>query len=319
MSTAMLTTATLGRSDLEATRLIYGCMRIVGTWNPAEVDAERRERAKASIRAAVEAGYTHFDHADIYCRGMCEQVFGEYLAESPGLRERIVITTKCGIRFPGDPVNDAPHRYDFSKQHILDSAAKSLQRLGIETIDCYLLHRPDVLMHPEQIAEAFDELHRQGKVRHFGVSNFTIAQLRCLQAALDQPLVCNQIPLHPNRFAAIEDDTLHELHRLRVTPTAWSPVGGGMFATGGRVPAEHADRERLEALLATLDAEAERLGTNRTAVTLAWLMQHPAGVQPIVGTTNGERIREAVSADGLTLEREAWYRIYLAARARKLP
>ena len=319
MTATTLTTTTLGQSDLTATRLIYGCMRIVGTWNPQEVDTDRRDRAKASIAAAVDAGYTHFDHADIYCRGMCEQVFGEYLGESPGLRQRITITTKCGIRFAGDPGKDSPHRYDFSPQHILASAEASLKRLGVDTIDCYLLHRPDVLMHPEQIAGAFDELHRQGKVRHFGVSNFTTAQLICLQAALDQPLVCNQIAFHPNRFAALEDDTLHELHRLRVTPTAWSPVGGGMFATGGRVPSDHPDRERLEGLLNVLDAEAERLGTNRTAVTLAWLMQHPAGVHPIIGTTNAERIREAVTADTLNLDREAWYRIYLAARGRKLP
>ncbi|MEX1017182.1 MAG: aldo/keto reductase [Phycisphaeraceae bacterium] len=314
-----LTTAPIGNTDLVATRLIYGCMRIVGTWNVAEVDAERTAQAHAAIHAALDAGYTHFDHADIYCHTECERVFGDLLRQSPSLRENMLITTKCGIRFPGDRTPDATHRYDFSREHIIRSCEQSLKRLGIDTIDLYLLHRPDVLMDPLEIAEAFGQLRQQGKVRHFGVSNFTPPQFDCLQAALDAPLACNQIQIHPGRLDPFEDGTLNHLQRLGVTPTAYSPVAGGRFATGYRVKPDHPEPEKLQALLDALDAEAEAHNVDRTAITLAWLMKHPAGIQPIIGSRNPDRIRDAVAADRVELSRESWYRIYLAARGKKLP
>lgn len=307
-------TAPIGRSDLHATRLIYGCMRTVGTWNPAEITAERKAGAFAALDAALDAGYTHFDHADIYCKGGCEAVFGEWLKAKRVDRSSLVITTKCGIRWAGDPTPDATHRYDFSKSHILWSCEQSLKRLGIETIDVYLLHRPDVLMDPPEIAEAFAQLKRQGKVRYFGVSNFTIPQLEDLQSALEEPLVCNQIEAHPGRLSPIEDGTLNTLRRLSVTPTAWSPVAGGKFGDGPL--ADDADTRRIQD---ALDAEAKTHGVTRTVITLAWLMRHPSGIQPIIGTIKPDRIRDAVAADTVDLSREAWYRIYLAARGKPLP
>lgn len=307
-------TTSLGASDLTTTRLIYGCMRLPGTWDPSKIDDARKREAFAALDAAVEAGYTHFDHADIYARGGCESIFGEYLQANPGLRETIVITTKCGIRFGGDPTDDAPHRYDFSPDWIRASCEGSLKRLGIDQIDVYLLHRPDVLMDPDAVAEAFDDLRQAGKVRHFGVSNFTPSQWQLLSSRLDAPLVCNQIEIHPLRLAPIEDGTLDRLLTDGITPTAWSPVAGGRLgdkATG--------DDEHTTALLAAIDAEAKAHGVSRFAMILAWLMRHPSGVLPIIGSRTPDRIRDAVAADGVDLSREAWYRIYLAARGKKLP
>ncbi len=307
-------TVRLGRSELQTTRLIYGCMRIAGTWNPAEIDERRRREAFAALEAAVEFGYNHFDHADIYANGGCEQLLGEFLKVNPGLRERIIITTKVGIRWAGDADADAPHRYDFSAGHIERSCEASLKRLGIEVIDVYLLHRPDVLMAPGEVAGALQRLKEQGKVRYFGVSNFTPAQVALLQSHLGEPLVCNQIEVHPLRLSPFEDGTLDYLCEHGITPTSWSPVAGGRLGDPPR-----ADSDAPARLLAALDAEAKRCGISRTAVVLAWLLRHPAGILPIVGSRQPERIREAVAAEGVELSREAWYRIYTAARGRALP
>lgn len=304
----------LGRSPLKTTRLIYGCMRIPGTWNPAEIDDVRRREAFAALDAAVDAGYNHFDHADIYARGACESLFGEYLRSHPGLRERIIITTKVGIRWAGDGDARAPHRYDFSAAWIERSCEGSLRRLGVDTIDVYLLHRPDVLMNPDEVAAAFDRLHAAGKVRHFGVSNFTPSQTALLQSRLRRPLVCNQIEVHPLRLAPFEDGTLDSLLQVGITPTSWSPIAGGRLGDKAK-----ADDETTQRVLAALDAEAAALGVSRLAIICAWLLRHPACVLPIVGSRRPERIRDAVAADRVELSREAWYRIYVAARGKPLP
>ena len=306
-------TVSLGQSDLESTRLIYGCMRIPGTWDVAEINDTRRREAFAALEAAVEAGYNHFDHADIYAHGECEQIFGDFLRANPGLRERIIITTKCGIRWAGDPDPQAPHRYDFSAEWIESSCERSLERLGTDTIDAYLLHRPDVLMDPAEIAAAFDRLHAAGKVRYFGVSNFTPSQTALLQAALDRPLVCNQIEVHPLRLSPFEDGTLDDLYQRTITPTSWSPVAGGRLFKDSPDDQHHTD------LLAALDREAAAHAVSRAAILMAWLLKHPSGILPIVGSRNPDRIRDAVAGESLDLTREAWYRIYLAARGKALP
>ena len=307
-------TVRLGASDLQTSRLIYGCMRLPGTWEPAKIDARRRKEAFAALEAAVAAGYNHFDHADIYAHGECERLFGEFLRAHPGLRAQVLITTKVGIRWPKEPAADAPHRYDFSAAHIQRSCEGSLRRLGIDMVDVYLLHRPDVLMNPDEVAAAFDRLRQQGKVRHFGVSNFTPSQLALLQSRWREPLVCNQIEVHPLRLSPLEDGTLDYLYRQRVTPTAWSPLAGGRL--GALRPRGGGARARL---LRTLDSEAKHHGISRSSVVLAWLLRHPAGILPVIGSRQPERIRDAVAADEVELSREAWYRIYLAARAKALP
>lgn len=305
--------------DLVSTRMIYGCMRIAGTWNPAEIDAQHRREAFAAIEAALEAGYNHFDHADIYARGGCEQLFGDYLKDNPGVRERILITTKCGIRWSGDSAADAPHRYDFSAAWIEQSCEGSLKRLGVDTLDLYLLHRPDALMDPDEVAGVFDKLHTAGKVRYFGVSNFSASQTALLASRLSQPLVCNQIEVHPLRLAPFEDGTLDALYAAKIVPTSWSPLAGGRLGDGAaQSSGTPGDDARLR-LVELLDTEAKALGVSRAALICAWLLKHPANILPIIGSRKPQRIRDAVQADGVELSREAWYRIYVAARGQPLP
>jgi predicted oxidoreductase len=307
-------TQRIGKSDLQTARLSYGCMRIAGTWNPNDVTPERWEKGERAVIAAYEAGYTLFDHADIYCSGRCEEIFGTAMKKVSGMRENVVIATKCGIRFPGEPNPDSPHRYDFSASHILESCDKSLERLGVETIDIYQLHRPDLLMNPAEIAEAFTKLHEQGKVRWFGVSNFLPSFVSALQSALSFPLVVNQVEIHLGRLDCFQDGTLDQCLEREITPLSWSPLGGGWLGDGGT------SREGAgQNLLRVMDTVGEKYGVGRTVIALAWLLKHPSGIVPIVGSANPERIKDAVKADAVELDREDWYRLLVAARGKPLP
>ena len=185
-------TIPLGVSSLTSSRLAYGCWRVAGSWNPAEVTPDSRAAGRRAIIAAYEAGYTLFDNADIYCRGEAERILGEVLQEVPGMRGRVLIATKGGIRSGGDPQPDSPPRYDFSAPHIISACEQSLKRLGLETIDLYLLHRPDYLADPEEVARAFSELRAAGKVRYFGVSNFRPTLVTALQVACPMPLIAHR-------------------------------------------------------------------------------------------------------------------------------
>lgn len=312
-------TQPLGRSTLVSTRLAYGCMRCAGTMDRARFTPEMEARGRRAILAAYEAGYTHFDHADIYGNGISEEIFGRVLRDEPGMRERVVVGSKCGIRWAGDPDSAAPHRWDFSRAHIVRSCEGSLRRLGIERIDLYMLHRPDYLADPHEIAAAFDELKRAGKVREFGVSNFRPSQYAMLQRACPMPLVVNQVEIHPGRLECFEDGTLDQCLAEGVTPVAWSPLGGGMFGDGGAPSPDDPRAGGLRALNATLDAIAARHGVPRTLLVLAWLLRHPAGIVPVVGSTDPARIAGAARADALELSREEWYTILVAARMRGLP
>jgi predicted oxidoreductase len=312
-------TQRLGKSDLVISRLSYGCMRYVGTWNPAEITPEREAQAHAAIKAALDHGYTLFDHADIYCAGGCETVFGRFLKANPSVRQSIQIATKCGIIFGGNPKPTSPHRYDFSASHIAWSAEQSLKRLQIETIDLYQLHRPDVLMNPPEIAEAFTKLRDAGKVRYFGVSNFLPSQVAALQAHLAFPLIVNQVEIHLGRLDNFVDGTLDQCIEKSITPLSWSPIAGGFLATGGTVPDQHPRRDTMRLLVQELDAVAERYGVSRTVIAIAWLLKHPSGIIPIVGSCRPAHIADAVKADGIDLDREDWYRLYVAARGTKLP
>jgi predicted oxidoreductase len=312
-------TQLLGRSSLVVSRLAYGCMRIPRTWEPAEITPQREADAKRAVRAAVEAGYTLFDHADIYARGESERIFGDLLAESPGLRDKMIIATKCGIRFPGDPAPASPHRYDFSRQHILQSCEGSLRRLRIETIDLYQLHRPDLLMDPAEVCEAFETLRRQGKVREFGVSNFLPSFVDALQAQLPFPLIVNQVEIHLGRLACFYDGTLDQCLQRQITPLAWSPLGGGFLGTGGTIRDDHPRKKLLDGLISVLDEIAGRYGVSRTVMALAWLMKHPSRIIPIVGSVRPDHIADAARADALEVDREDWYRLLVAARGEKLP
>ena len=311
-------TIPLGVSSIQASRLGFGCWRVLGP-EGAEPNREREAGARKSIVAAYEAGFTLFDHADVYADGAAERVFGEVLKQVRDMRERVVITTKCGIRRKTVPNPDSPYRYDFSAEHIIKSCEQSLKRLGVETIDIYQLHRPDYLMEPAEVAGAFRRLKEQGKVRQFGVSNFKPHQLALLQDVCPFPLIVHQVELSLARLDAFEDGTLDQCLGETITPLAWSPLAGGRLADTLPIDINSPDHARRIGLRETLDDIARDYGCSRTVVALAWLLKHPAKIIPIIGTAKPERIQEASQTDKLQLSRDEWYRLMEAARGDRLP
>jgi predicted oxidoreductase len=294
-------------------------MRAAGTMDRSRFTPGMEARGRAAILAAYEAGYTHFDHADIYGNGLGEEIFGRVLRDVPGMRERVLVATKCGIRWAGDPDAAAPHRWDFSREHIVRSCEGSLRRLGIECVDLFMLHRPDYLADPHEIAAAFEQLHRTGKALEFGVSNFRPSLVAALRSACPLPLLVNQVEVHLLRLDCLEDGTLDQCLAEGITPVSWSPLAGGRLGDGA-VPEARDPRAGLHAaLLAKLDETALRHGVSRSVVALAWLLRHPAGIVPIVGSVQPDRIRDAVGADDFELSREEWYALLVAARGQGLP
>jgi predicted oxidoreductase len=312
-------TIPLGVSLLTGSRLAYGCWRVAGSWNPAEVTPASQEAGRRAVIAAYEAGYTVFDNADIYCRGEAERILGGVLNEVSGMRQRVIIVTKGGIRPEGDPEPGAPGRYDFSASHLINACEQSLERLGLDMVDLYLLHRPDYLADPEEVAKAFTQLKAAGKARYFGVSNFRPMLLTALQAVCPMPLVVHQVEISLARLDAFTDGTLDQCLIERITPMAWSPLAAGLIGEGASRLLPSQQSYRAERFLPELDAVARARGASRIAVALAWLLRHPARIQPIVGTTNPDRIREAAKAAELELTREEWYRLLIAARGEPLP
>ena len=312
-------TIQLGVSSLNSSRLAYGCWRVAGTWDPAEVTPESRATGLRAIVAAYEAGYTLFDNADIYCAGEAERVLGAALKEVSGMRQRVVIATKCGIRPAGTPTADSPGRYDFSPDYIVSACEQSLKRLGIETIDLLMLHRPDYLADPHGIAEAFSQLKSSGKVRYFGVSNFRPTLVTALQAACPMPLVVHQVEISLAKLDAFTDGTLDQCLIEQITPMAWSPLAAGLLGAGANRLLPSQKVYRPDTFLPVIDSVAKARGTTRTVVALAWLLKHPGKIQPIVGSIKPDRIREAAKADELDLTREEWYRLLIAARGEPMP
>jgi predicted oxidoreductase len=319
-----LKTYTVPHTSLTFSRLGYGCMQMGGQWDSSPLTQVERTRAAALLEAAVEEGYTLFDHADIYALGKSETVFGEVLQQRPGLRDQIILQSKCGIRFANDPQPGDPGRFDFSHAHILRAVEGSLRRLQTDRLDVLLLHRPDPLVEPEEVAQAFAALKAAGKVRYFGVSNHTPGQMALLKKYVDEPLVVNQLELNLLHSEMIEDGVLANqaanhytgqtgildycrLHGILIQ--AWAPVATGRLID----PPRKAD-ERTRKAAAAVAHLAQAKGTSREAIALAWLLRHPAGVQPIVGTTRVERLRASALADAVTLTREEWYSLWIAAR-----
>lgn len=293
----------LGQSDISVSRLAYGCMRIVGDGTD-----ESRSRGKAAVHAAYDAGYTHFDHADIYGGGRCEELFGEVLRETPGLRESVVITSKCGIR-------SDPKRYDFTRDHIVSSVDGSLARLGIKRLDILLLHRPDYLFSGQEVARAFRELADSGKVAHFGVSNFGPSQVSLLQHYCDFPLITNQVEINIHNISTLNDGTLDQCQELGITPGAWCPMGGVAYPAWGNTFSDD-DEQRIDA---ELSRQAAHYETSKELVFLAWLLEHPAVIVPIIGSTTPQRIRAAVEALSVDYSREDWYRLLEARNGHPVP
>jgi predicted oxidoreductase len=268
--------------------------------------------------AAYESGYTFFDNADIYCRGEAEKILGAVLKQVSGMRERVLIATKGGIR-PGDANANLPGRYDFSAQYIVEACEGSLERLGIETIDLYMLHRPDLLADPDEIAAAFSKLQQSGKVRTFGVSNFRPSLVSAVQRAWRMPLIAHQVEISLARLEAFTDGTLDQCLEERMTPMAWSPLAGGLIGSGAKNLLPSQQQYKVERFLPALEALAKGYGVSRTVIALAWLLKHPSGIVPILGSNSAARIREAAKATEVDLTREDWYRLLVAARGEPMP
>ena len=299
-------TLTLGSSSLTATRLAYGCWRLAGSEGGPRLDDSD---GMTAVRAAYDAGYTLFDNADIYGRGECERIFGNVLRETPGMRKRIVLATKCGICPPWD---GRTHCYDSSSAYLIASVEGSLKRLGTDFVDLLMIHRPDFLGDPADIATAFAQLRTQGKVREFGVSNFRPSQLAALQKHCPMPLIVNQVEVSLAALSCLDDGTLDQCIAVRITPMAWSPLAKGLLlgaAKDGRT-------QNLQSLLSKLAAEKS---ATPAAIALAWLLRHPSRMMPIIGSVNPARIREAVRADAIALTRGEWYTLLTAARGTPLP
>ena len=319
----------ISNTDLEVSRIAYGCMKIGGRWDVSPPTEDDRGTAARACMAAFDAGINLFDHADIYARGKSETVFGDFLAATPGFRDKIVLQSKCGIRIANTPNPGDPQRYDFSYKHIVSSAETSLQRLRTDRLDILLLHRPDALVEPAEVARAFDDLYSSGKVRYFGVSNHTAGQIALLQKFVRQRLIINQVELsllhsnliaegiHANRPDAscmLASGMLDYCRLNDMLIQAWGPVASGKLFKQD-VELTPAERNTAE-LVRKLAAEKQ---TSPEAIMIGWLLRLPVGIQPIVGTTNPERIAASCLADPLELTREEWYTLYTAARGTPLP
>jgi predicted oxidoreductase len=278
---------------------------------------DRIEKAEAGrfVKKALDLGAVFFDHADVYGDGKCEEIFAEAIGMNAALRDKIILQTKCGIR--------KGVAFDFSKEHILESVNGSLKRLKTAYIDVLLLHRPDALVEPEEVAEAFGVLQAQGKVRHFGVSNQNPTQIELLRKFVKQPIAANQLQLsitnanmisqglHVNmldEYAVNRDGGVLDYCRLYdITIQPWSPFQYGFFE------GVFLGNAKFPALNAKIDELAKKYSASNTTIAMAWLLRHPARFQPVTGTMNADRLADCVRAADITLTKEEWYAIYLAA------
>lgn len=243
----------LSHWGLNTSRLVLGCMGLGGGWNRDPITNEHLKHAESAVEAALEAGITMFDHADIYTMGKAETVFGQVLKKRPQLRDSIVIQSKCGIRFAE---GDVPSRYDFSKSHILNAVDGILQRLGIETLDILLLHRPDPLMEPDEVAEAIHSLKSSGKAKRFGVSNMSAGQIRFLQQASSEPIIVNQLEMSLGHLHWLEQGILVNQHAARASTSpraCWSSAkrNASKSKRGARSPAGYSPDVRRTASRST--------------------------------------------------------------------
>ncbi|MFN8375870.1 MAG: aldo/keto reductase [Anaerolineae bacterium] len=292
-------------TDLDVSEISLGCMRISGM-SSAEISH--------LIHTALDEGVTFFDHADIYGGGQSEARFAEALDMNPTLRAKMHIQSKCGIR---------KGMFDFSKEHILNAVDGSLKRLRTEYLDVLLLHRPDALVEPEEVAEAFTILQDSGKVKYFGVSNQNPMQIELLTKFVKQKIIFNQLQLSITNTGMIDagitvnmeidasidrDGSILDYCRLKdITVQPWSPFQYGFFE------GVFLDNPKFPELNAVIDRMAAEKGVANTAIAIAWLLRHPAKMQPIVGTTNAARLKDMCKASNITLTRQEWYEIYLAA------
>ena len=297
-------------TDMNASEISLGCMRISRMTN---------QEITTLINTAMDEGINFFDHADVYGGGKCEEKFSEALGMNSSLREKMLLQTKVGIR---------KDSFDFSKEHILEAVDGSLKRLRTDYVDVLLLHRPDALVEPEEVAEAFTILETSGKVKYFGVSNQNPMQIELLRKFVKQKIHFNQLQLSITNTGMIDaginvnmqidrsinrDGGILDYCRLNeITIQPWSPFQHGFFEGA------FLNNPKFPELNQTINALAKDKGVTNTAIAIAWLLRHPAHMQPVIGTTNVQRVKDSCQASGVTLTREEWYQIYLAA-GNKLP
>lgn len=295
----------MANGNITASEIGLGCMRI------ANLD---KNEVNNLINTALDCGINFFDHADIYGKGKSEEIFSESISLTPSLREKIIIQSKCAIR---------PGMYDYSKEHILDSVDGILKRLKTDYLDILLLHRPDTLMEPEEVSEAFEKLYTEGKVRNFGVSNHNSMQIELLNKYLKNKITINQLQFSIMHTGIIDsglnvnmknspsidrDSSILEYCRLNnITIQAWSPYQYGFFE------GTFIDNPKFPELNKKLNELAEKYNVSSTAIATAWILRHPAKIQTIVGTTNESRLRDICTSSNVQLTREEWYSVYLAA------
>jgi predicted oxidoreductase len=299
-------TVKLGRSNLDVPAVGIGCMRL----NSLDL-----KQAECFVKSALDMGFSFFDHADIYGDGTCEEIFANAVGMNSTVREKLIIQSKCGI-VPGV-------MYDFSKEHILKSVDGSLKRLKTDYLDVLLLHRPDALVEPDEVADAFDTLYKSGKVRLFGVSNHKPMQIELLKKHLNQDIVANQLQLSITNSQMIRnglevnmftegsldrDGSVLDYCRLNdITIQTWSPFQYGFFE------GVFLNNDRFQNLNNVINALCEKYCCSNTAIATAWILRHPANMQMISGTTNVDRLKEIFSATDISLTKEEWYKIYLSA------
>lgn len=292
-------------NTIDASAVVMGCMRIDGA----------KEKPDKIINTALECGIDYFDHADIYGGGRCEEIFGDFLASNKSIRDKITVQTKCAIR---------NGFFDYSKEHIINSVEGSLKRLKTDYIDVLLLHRPDTLMEPEEVAEAFSLLESSGKVKCFGVSNHNPMQIELLKTSVKQPIFINQLQLSvtesgmitsglnvnmKNDESFMHDGSVLEYSRIKgITIQAWSPFQQGFFKSPFI-----GDYDNFGDLNKKLEELGEKYDADSTAIASAWILRHPANIQLISGSMNTERIKSICKGSDITLSREEWYSIYRAA------
>lgn len=298
-------TMKLGQSNLQVPVIAVGCMRINQLNKP---DAEH------FVQSALDEGANFFDHADIYGGGACEETFADAIHMNSSVRDKLILQSKCGIR---------KGQFDFSREHILASVDGILKRLKTDYLDVLLLHRPDALVEPEEVAEAFDKLQSSGKVRNFGVSNQNPMQIQLLQKSLKQPIVANQLQLSItnatmissginvnmlNDSAISRDGSVLDFCRLNdITVQPWSPFQYGFFE------GVFLGNEKFPELNARIDEIAAKYEVTNTTIAMSWLLRHPAHLQPVTGTMNIGRLKDCIKAADIYLSREEWYAIYRAA------
>ena len=300
----------IGNGVISASEIALGCMRIN---NLSKIEAS------TLINTAIDSGINYFDHADIYGGGRSEEVFADAVNMNSSIRDKFILQTKCGIR---------NGYFDFSKQHILNSVDGSLKRLKTDYVDVLLLHRPDTLMQPEEVAEAFSILHKSGKVKYFGVSNQNPMQIQLLNKYLNNKIIINQLQFSITNTGIIDsglnvnmkidpsivrDGSILEYCRLNdINIQAWSPFQYGFFE------GVFLDNDKFPELNDKINEIAAIKGVTNSAIAIAWILKHPAKIQPIVGTTNPSRLKDICKASNVELTRQEWYEIYIAA-GNKLP